>query len=100
MSEHKIHHMQQTSLKAFEEIQEVISERHEEIYNALLKLEEELGDATDQEIKQFLNKLDANYVRPRRNNSPILIQEKTQELENKRIKRTTNKNRSRSKMLF
>ncbi len=59
--------MQETSLLSWKEIQDSLSSRHNEVYNALKELCTLQGDATDQEIKMYLKKLDANYVRPRRN---------------------------------
>ena len=58
--------MQETSMISWEEMHEKVGQRHEEIYFALMKLCYSQKDATDQEIKQFLGQLDANYVRPRR----------------------------------
>lgn len=64
---HQTHNMQETSLMAWEDIQKLIHGRHVEVYHALRMLCEQQTDATDQEIKSFLGKMDANYVRPRRN---------------------------------
>lgn len=64
---HDKHLMQETSLKAYDEIKKRLSKRHNEIFNALIELSKVQKDATDQEIKAHLGKFDANYVRPRRN---------------------------------
>lgn len=66
MSTHKGHNMQETSMRSWEDIQSKLGERYKEILDALENLWMLNGDATDQEIKSFLGKLDANYVRPRR----------------------------------
>lgn len=58
--------IEQTSLQAYKEIQRVLPGRNQEVFNALAELCEKFGDATDQEIKAYLRKYDANYVRPRR----------------------------------
>jgi len=54
--------MKQTSLEAYEQIQPELSERQNQILEALTELEE----ATDYEIADHLGKTDPNYVRPRR----------------------------------
>jgi len=66
MPEHENHEMQETSLLSFEEMRDKLTARHKEIYHALMDLCEIQGDATDQEIKEYLEQDDANYVRPRR----------------------------------
>ena len=54
--------IQDTSLKALEEIKDKMGERQLLVYNAL----KELGEATDYEIAKHLGKNDPNFVRPRR----------------------------------
>lgn len=61
------HTMQETSLNAYDEMREKLSDRHKEIYEALYELCNIQSDATDFEITKFLKKGDPNYVRPRRN---------------------------------
>lgn len=57
--------IQQTSLQSYGEIlsSNKVSDRHDEIYRALLKI----GEGTDREICYQLGQHDPNYVRPRRN---------------------------------
>lgn len=58
--------IQETSLKAFREIQDKLGERQLLVLNALKELCYRQGNATDQEIKQYLSKAEPNFVRPRR----------------------------------
>ena len=58
--------VQETSLEAFEDIQEKIGDRQLEILLTLRKLCAIQTDATDYEIAIALGKRDPNYVRPRR----------------------------------
>jgi len=67
---HKKHNMQETSLEAYDELLQ-IGNRQLEILNALRVLCSIQGNATDQEIKTFLEErkgrsVEPNYVRPRR----------------------------------
>ena len=57
--------IQQTSLMAYRELDD-LGTRRAKVYKALRELTDIYGDATDQEIKQYLNLPDANFVRPRR----------------------------------
>jgi len=66
MRSHSGHHMQQTSLQAYEDIKPKLGERHKIIFKALKELCKIQGDATDSEIMNHLFKQDPNYVRPRR----------------------------------
>lgn len=65
MTSHESHHMQETSLKSYDELKN-LGKRHEEIYEAIKTIANRYNDATDQEVKQFLGKTEPNYVRPRR----------------------------------
>jgi len=58
--------IQNTSIKAYKEVGPKISERYESILQAITELCIRQNDCTDQEIKEHLNKPDANFVRPRR----------------------------------
>lgn len=73
MGEHKAHNMQETSLKAYDELKIKLGERQAEVYEALRQIIENNNkkDATDQEIRAFIElfkekSVDTNYVRPRR----------------------------------
>jgi hypothetical protein len=67
MTQHESHRMQETSIKSYDELLDKLGTRHEEIYEAIKRIGTKYKDATDQEVKEFLGQLDANYVRPRRN---------------------------------
>lgn len=66
MGSHEFHDMQETSLQAYDEIQEKLGERQKEVLKAIQELCKVQGDATDSEIANHLMKQDPNYVRPRR----------------------------------
>lgn len=63
---HQEHHIEETSLIAWNEIQGTLGERQRIVLNALYELTRIYGDATDYEITSYLSKPDPNYVRPRR----------------------------------
>lgn len=58
--------VKETSLEAYQEIQQSIGIRQQEVLGALIRLCANFGDATDYELATCLNKTDPNYVRPRR----------------------------------
>lgn len=58
--------MEETSLEAYEEIKPKLSERHQQVYDALEDFQREGKNATDFELTKHLEKEDPNYVRPRR----------------------------------
>lgn len=66
MGMHKQHRMQDTSLLAWADMQDKLSDRHKKVLDALKDLCKTQEDATDQEIKVALGAGDPNYVRPRR----------------------------------
>ena len=66
MGMHKEHLIEETSKIAYEEISTIANERQQMVYDALAQLCVIQGDATDQEIMDYLGKDDPNFVRPRR----------------------------------
>jgi len=58
--------IQETSREAFKDIQESLGERQILVLNALKRLCQMYGSATDREIAFHLSKGDPNFVRPRR----------------------------------
>lgn len=58
--------IQETSKEAYQSLNAELGERQLIVYHALKDLHLTQLDATDQEIKRFLGKAEANFVRPRR----------------------------------
>lgn len=54
--------VQDTSLLSWVELQPSLGDRQSEIFHAL----QQLGNATDVELAEYLGHADPNYVRPRR----------------------------------
>lgn len=58
--------IQETSIKAYNELGKKIGERHIEIMDAIKEYSKYYNDITDRELASFMKQADPNYVRPRR----------------------------------